>query len=67
MFDLTYLDYGEIARIERNDGWFVSRLNIDANLEIIDELRTWRGNTIGLEGTHLQEVLRRAEVCIRVA
>jgi len=57
LFDLGYLDYARLARIDRNGGWFVSRLNVDANPEIIDELRTWCGDTINLEGTHLQEVL----------
>lgn len=57
MFDLGHLDYARFARIERNGGWFVSRLNVDANPEIINELRTWRGDSIGLEGRHLQEVL----------
>jgi putative transposase len=57
LFDLGYLDYARLARIDRNDGWFVSRLNVDANPEIINELRTWCGDTIDLEGTHLQEVL----------
>ncbi|WP_343750087.1 IS4 family transposase, partial [Halococcus dombrowskii] len=57
LFDLGYLDYARLARIDRNGGWFVSRLNVDANPEIIDELRTWCGDTIDLEGSHLQEVL----------
>jgi putative transposase len=57
LFDLGYLDYARLARIDRNGGWFVSRLNVDANPEIINELRTWCGDTIDLEGTHLQEVL----------
>jgi putative transposase len=57
LFDLGYLAYARLARIDRNGGWFVSRLNVDANPEIIDELRTWCGDTIDLEGTHLQEVL----------
>jgi len=57
LFDLGYLDYARLARIERNGGWFVSRLNVDANPELIDELRTWRGDAIDLEGAHLQEVL----------
>src|SRR5699024_12859217 len=56
LFDLGYLDYARLARIDRNGGWFVSRLNVDANAEIIDELRTWRGDTTALEGTHLREV-----------
>lgn len=57
MFDLGYLDYGRLGRIENNDGWFVCRLNADANPLIIREPRTLRGNSINVEGTHLQEVL----------
>jgi IS4 transposase len=57
MFDLGYLDYDRLGRIEDNDGWFICRLNADANPRIIDEPRTLRGNSIDLEGTHLQEVL----------
>jgi IS4 transposase len=57
MFDLGYLDYDRLGRIEDNGGWFVCRLNADANAHVIDEPRTLRGNSIDLEGTHLQEVL----------
>ena len=57
MFDLGYLDYGRLGRIEDNDGWFVCRLNADANPHVINESRTVRGNSIDLEGTHLQEML----------
>jgi IS4 transposase len=57
MFDLGYLDYSRLERIEDNAGWFVCRLNADANPHVIDEPRTVRGNSIDLEGTHLQEVL----------
>ncbi|TYT60307.1 IS4 family transposase [Natrialba swarupiae] len=57
LFDLGYLDYDRLGRIEDNDGWFISRLNADANPHVIKEPRTVRGNSINLEGTHLQEVL----------
>jgi len=57
MFDLGSLDYNRLGRIENNDGWFACRLNADANPYVIDESRTLRGNSIDLEGTHLQEVL----------
>jgi IS4 transposase len=57
MFDLGYLEYDRLGRIEDNDGWFVCRLNADANPHVSDEPRTLRGNSIDLEGTHLQEVL----------
>ena len=57
LFDLGYLDYERLERIEHNDGWFVCRLNADANPHVIEEPRTLRGNSIDLEGMHLQEVL----------
>jgi IS4 transposase len=57
MFDLGYLEYDRLGRIEANGGWFVCRLTADANPRVIDEPRTLRGNSIDLEGTHLQEVL----------
>lgn len=57
MFDLGYLDYSRLGRIDANDGWFVCRLNADANPHVIEELRTCRGNSIDLSGRHLQEVL----------
>ena len=55
--DLGYHDYGKIAQIDEQGGRFVNRLKIDSNVPITDELRRWRGNTISLEGTHLQDVL----------
>lgn len=57
MFDLGYLNYRRLGRINDNDGWFVCRLNADANPQVIDEPRTLRGNSTDLEGMHLQEVL----------
>jgi putative transposase len=57
VFDLGYLNYDRLGRIEDNNGWFVCRLNADANPHVIDEPRTLRGNSIDMEGTHLQEVL----------
>jgi IS4 transposase len=57
MFDLGYLDYDRLGRIEDNNGSFVCRLTADANPPIVDEPRTLRGNSIDLEGMHLQEVL----------
>jgi hypothetical protein len=57
MFDLGHLDYGRLGRIDDNDGWFVCRLNADANPHVIEELRICRGNSIDLSGKHHQEVL----------
>jgi len=43
-------------RIDQNDGCFVSRVKNDANFETVEELRTWRGSSIPLEGEPLQVV-----------
>ena len=57
LLDLGYYDFWLFDRIDANDGWFVTRVKTNANPVIVEELRTWRGNAISLEGTHLQEVL----------
>ena len=57
-------------RIDQNGGWFVSRVKENANFEIVEELRTWRGNSIPLEGESLQAVLddlQRQEIDVRIA
>lgn len=37
MFDLGYLDYNRLGHINDNDGWFVCRLNADANPHVSEE------------------------------
>jgi len=69
LLDLGFYDFWLFDRIDKNDGWFVSRVKDDANFEIVEELRTWRGNTIPLEGESLQDVLddlQRQEIDVRV-
>jgi IS4 transposase len=60
--------------IDANDGWFVTRLKPNANPQIVEELREWRGNAISLTGRQLHDVLNdlhrdvidvRAEVSFR--
>ncbi|ELY31744.1 transposase (ISH5), partial [Haloferax volcanii DS2] len=56
-------------RTDQNGGWFVSRVKDNANFEIVEELRTWRGNSIPLEGESLQAVLedlQRQEIDVRI-
>jgi IS4 transposase len=48
LFDLGFYDFWLFDRIDANDGWFVSRVKSNANPEIIEELRTWRGSSITL-------------------
>lgn len=55
--DLGYHDYGKIAQIDEQGGWFVNRLKVDSNAPITDELERWPAGAISLEGTHLQNVL----------
>lgn len=57
LLDLGYYDFWLFDRIDANDGLFVSRLKTNANPELVEELRTWRGNAIPLEGKQLQDVL----------
>jgi IS4 transposase len=69
LFDLGFYDFWLFDRIDANDGWFVSRVKSNANPEIVEELRTWRGNSITLEGTSLQAViddLQRQEIDVLV-
>ena len=69
LLDLGFYDFWLFDRIDENDGWFVSRVKDNANPEIVEELRTWRGNSIPLEGKSLQDVLddlQRQEIDVRV-
>ena len=69
LVDLAFNDFWLFDRIDKNDGWFVSRVKDDANFEIVEELRTWRGNSISLEGESLQGVLddlQRQEIDVRI-
>ena len=69
MRDLGFYDFWLFDRIDANNGWFVSRVKDDANFEIVEELRTWRGNSIPLEGESVQDVLddlHRQEIDVRI-
>jgi IS4 transposase len=69
LLDLGFYDFWLFDRIDSNNGWFVSRVKDDANFEIVEELRTWRGNSIPLEGKSLQDVLddlQRQEIDVRI-
>lgn len=57
LFDLGYYDFWLFERIDANGGWFLTRLKSNANPEVIEECRTWRGNAIPLAGNQLQDVL----------
>lgn len=57
LYDQGFFDYRTMDLIESNDGWFVTRLKPNANPEIVEELRDWRGSAISLEGEKLHAVL----------
>ena len=57
LFDRAFYDFWLFDRIDAHDGWFVSRVKDNANPEIVEELRSWQGNSITLEGKSLQAVL----------
>ncbi len=64
-----FYDFWLFDRIDKNDGWFVSRVKDEANFEIVEELRTWRGNSIPLDEESLQVVedgLQRQEIDVRI-
>ncbi|MFB6152820.1 MAG: IS4 family transposase, partial [Halodesulfurarchaeum sp.] len=69
LIDLAYFKYHRFARIDENDGFFVSRLKRSANPEIIEELRVWRGNAKPLVGEQVWDVvddLYRKEIDVLV-
>ena len=69
LLDLGFYDFWLFDRIDANNGWFVSRVKDDANFGIVEELRTWRGNSISLEGESLQDVLddlQRQEIDVQI-
>jgi putative transposase len=65
LFDLGYFKYHRFVRIDENGGFFVSRLKRNANPEIVEELRSWRGNARPLVGENVWDVvedLHRSEI-----
>ena len=50
MFDLGYFRYQLFDCIDRNGGYFISRLKENANPEITATLRQWRGRSVSLAG-----------------
>lgn len=45
LLDLAYFKYHRFARIDENDGYFVSLVKRSTNPEIVAELRSWRGRS----------------------
>ena len=61
LFDLGYFRYQLFDCIDRNSGYFISRLTANANPRIVAVHRRWRGDAIDLEGKRLKEVTSRLQ------
>ncbi len=61
MFDLGYFRYQLFDCIDRNGGFFISRLKENANPEITATLRRWRGRSVPLAGERLRDVIERLQ------
>jgi len=59
LFDLGYYGFSLFERIDRNGGYFISRLKAGANPLIVAVNRAHRGRSVALEGERLQDVLGR--------
>ena len=69
IFDLGYFRYQLFDCIDRNGGYFLSRLSGTANPRIVAAHRRWRGRAIALEGKRLKEIagkLSREELDVEV-
>lgn len=62
MLDLSFYAFWLFDRIDQNDGWYVSRVKDDPKFNIVEELLTWRGNSIPLEGESLQAILENSQL-----
>ena len=61
LIDLGFYKYQLFARIAENGGFFASRLKDNSNPLIIKANRTWRGQSIDVCGTYLQDVLPKIQ------
>ena len=57
LLDLGYYSFHLFDRIDRNGGFYLSRLKSNANVLIVKANRVWRGNSIPVEGRRLKEIL----------
>ena len=57
LIDLGYYCFSLSERIQRNGGFFVSRVKSNANFEIASSHLVCRGQSVKLEGKKLQEIL----------
>ena len=59
LFDLGYFRYQLFDCVDRNGGYFITRLNANANPRIVAVHRQWGGRAIDIEGKRLKEVASR--------
>ena len=57
LFDLGYYRYQLLDCIDRNGGYFITRLATNADPRIVATHRQWRGRSIELVGKQLREVV----------
>jgi len=57
LLDLGFYSYCRFALIDENDGFFLSRLKINANPRIVTARRKWRARAISVEGRRLQKII----------
>jgi IS4 transposase len=57
LMDLGFYKYQLFSRIAENGGFFVSRLKDNSNPKIIKANRIWKGQSIDVSGSYLQEIL----------
>lgn len=69
LFDLGYYSYGLFARIDNNEGFFLSRLKANTNPRIVGANRKWRGKSRSVVGQRLRDAidgLRREVIDVNV-
>ena len=57
LFDMGYFSYHLFDRIDRNDGFFLTRCKANANPRIVAVHRRWQGRPLPLVGRRLKDVL----------
>ncbi|MHC9539174.1 MAG: transposase [Vulcanimicrobiota bacterium] len=62
LFDLGYFEYSLFERIQRNGGYFISRLKAYANPKILFSHRSHKGRKKPIEAQKLKSVLARLYV-----
>ena len=59
LFDLGFFRYQLFDCIDRNAGWFLTRLPASANPRIVGIHRRWRGRSVELQGHRLDDIASR--------